>query len=100
MLAGYPEAMESRPVVQSSGRRTIPGTGGPGPDEASVEGQRALRLHAGIAAIAVVLSAFVTWVFVRLGSMPLAAVFGVITAISLMILGWALYRKQRVHQER
>lgn len=67
-LAGYPEGMDTR---------TVPGTGGPGPDEASVEGQGALRLHAGIAAVAVVLSAFVTWVFRRLDSTPLTVCFGV-----------------------
>jgi Flp pilus assembly protein TadB len=93
--------MDSRRVTQKSDNRTVPGTGGPGPDEASVEGQRALRLHAGIAAIAVVLSAFVTWIFVvRLGSVPLAVGFGVVAAISLVILGWALYRKRRGEQEQ
>jgi hypothetical protein len=97
--AGYPEDMDNSSVAQPTDQHTVPGTGGPGPDEASVEGQKALRLHAGIATIAVVLSAFVTWIFVRLDSMPLAAVFGVLTAISLVILGWALYRKHRVDQK-
>ncbi|MFN2494865.1 MAG: hypothetical protein ABR608_03010 [Pseudonocardiaceae bacterium] len=92
--------MNSRRVGQQSAKRTVPGTGGPGPDEASVEGQRALRLHAGIAAIAVVLSGFVTLIFLRLGSPPLAVVFGVLAAISLVILGWALYRKRRGEQEQ
>lgn len=92
--------MDSRRVAQKSDKRTVPGTGGPGPDEASVDGQRALRLHAGIAAIAVVFAAFVTWIFVRLGSVPLAVGFGVVAAISLVILGWALYRKRRGEQER
>ena len=86
--------------MEKSDNRTVPGTGGPGPHEASVEGQRALRLHAGMAAIAVVLTAFVTWVFLRLGSGPLAVGFGVIAAISLVILGWALYRKRRGKQEQ
>ncbi|MGH4012746.1 MAG: hypothetical protein ACRDSL_02160 [Pseudonocardiaceae bacterium] len=92
--------MNSRRVAPRSEKRAVPGTGGPGPDEASVEGQRALRLHAGIAAVAVVLSVFVTWIFIRLGSLPLALVFGVVAAISLVILGWALYRKRRGEQQR
>ena len=87
--------------MQKRDKRTVPGTGGPGPDEASVEGQRSLRLHAGIAAIAVVLSAFVTWIFVaRIGSIPLAVGFGVVAAVSLVILGWALYRKRRGEQKQ
>jgi hypothetical protein len=97
--AGYPGTMKSSRVSQAGEERTVPATGGPGPDEASPEGRRALQLHAGIAAIAVVLSAFVTWIFVRLGSIPFAVVFGVIAAISLGILGWALYRKRRSAQE-
>jgi Flp pilus assembly protein TadB len=91
--------MESSHVAQTSEEHPVPATGGPGPDEASLEGQRALQLHAGIAAIAVVLSALVTWIFIHLGSTPLAVVFGVIAAISLGILGWALYRKRRGRQE-
>lgn len=93
--------MDSRRVRQKSNKRTVPGTGGPGPREASVEGQKALRLHAGIAAIAVVLTAFVTWIFaVRLGLVPLAVGFGVVAAISLVIFGWALYRKRRGAQKQ
>jgi Flp pilus assembly protein TadB len=99
-LAGYPEGMDRRRVRQKRDQRTVPGTGGPGPNEASVEGQKALRLHAGIAAIAVVLSAFVTWIFVRLGLVPLAVGFGVVAAICLVILGWALYRKRRGEQKQ
>lgn len=91
--------MKRARVSQTGDERTVPATGGPGPDEASLEGQRALQLHAGIAAFAVVLSAFVTWIFIRLGSTPFAVVFGVIAAISLGILGGALYRKRRGAQE-
>lgn len=87
-------------MAQKGDERTVPGTGGPGPNEASVEGQRALRLHAGIAALALVLTVFVTWIFVRLGSIPLAVVFGAVAVISLLILGWALYRKRRGEQHR
>jgi hypothetical protein len=49
----------------------------------------------------VVLTAFVTWIFmVRLGLIPLAVGFGVVAAISLVILGWALYRKRRGAQKQ
>lgn len=91
--------MDSSRSAQRGDERPVPATGGPGPDEASLEGQRALKLHAGIAVIAIVLSAFVTWIFIRLGLTPLAVVFGVIAVISLGILGWALYRKRRGAQE-
>lgn len=92
--------MASKQDAHNAEGRPVPATGGAGPDEASSEGQRALRLHAGIAAVAVVLSIFVTWVFVRLGSIPLAWVFGVVAVISLVILGWALYRKRRGEREQ
>jgi len=98
-LAGYPQGMDSR-RAHNSDKRTVPGTGGPGPHEASVEGQQALQLHAGIAAIAIVLSAFVAWVFLRLGLVPFAVAFGGVAAISLLILGWALYRKRRGEQQQ
>ncbi|NMH98369.1 hypothetical protein [Pseudonocardia acidicola] len=87
--------MNSRRMTQKDVEREVPGIGGPGSDESSPDGQRALRLHARIAAVAVILSAFVTWVFIRFGSIPLATVFGVVAAISLVLLGWALYRKRR-----
>lgn len=87
--------MNSRRTARRQGERTVPGTGGPGPEETSSEGRSALRLHAGIAAIGAVLSGFVTWIFILLGTVPLAWVFGVIAAMSLVILGWALYRQRR-----
>jgi Flp pilus assembly protein TadB len=92
--------MSDKKGAQETEKRPVPATGGPGPDEASLDGQSALRLHAGIAAIAVVLSVFVTWIFVRLGSVPVAVVFGVIAVLSLLILGSALYRKRRGSRER
>jgi hypothetical protein len=48
----------------------------------------------------VVLSAFVAWVFLRLGLVPFAIAFGGVAAISLLILGWALYRKRRGEQQQ
>jgi hypothetical protein len=96
---GYPQGMDNRRAPKGD-KRTVPGTGGPGPHEASVEGQKALQLHAGIAAIAVVLSAFVAWVFLRLGLVPFAVAFGGVAAISLLILGWALYRKRRGEEQQ
>jgi membrane protein implicated in regulation of membrane protease activity len=53
-----------------------------------------------MAAIAVILAAFVAWVFLRLGSVPFAVGFGGVAAISLLILVWALYRKRRGEQEQ
>ena len=47
-----------------------------------------------------VLAAFVTWIFVRLGLVPLAVGFGVVAAICLVIFGWALYRKRRGAQKQ
>jgi VIT1/CCC1 family predicted Fe2+/Mn2+ transporter len=73
--------------------RSVPGS--PGSSEASPDGQRALRLHAGIATIATILCAFVTVIFVLLGSIPLAVVFGVLTLVCLGILGWARARRRR-----
>ncbi len=99
VLAGYRVSVDGGRVGETGEERRVPATGGPGPDEASLEGQRALQLHAGIAAIGAVLSAFVAWIFIRLGTTSLAIVFGVIAIISLGILGWALYRKRRGGQE-
>lgn len=72
-----------------------PVPGAPDATEDTVDGQRALRLHARIATIAVALCVFVAVVFRSLGSMPLAVVFGVIALLCLGVLGWALYRKRR-----
>ena len=51
-------------------------------------GRRAktLRLHARMAAVAMVLTAFVSWVFLRLGLVPFAVGFGGVATISLLIL--------------
>ena len=35
-----------------------------------------------------------------LGLVPLAVGFGVVAAVSLVILGWALYRKRRGEQKQ
>jgi hypothetical protein len=84
--------------MDDAGEPTVPGAGGAG--ESSIDGQRGLRLHAGIAVIAVFLCAFVAVVFVVLGTWPLAVVFGAVGLASLGALGWALYRKRRGAQER
>ena len=73
--------------------RSVPGTGGS--DETTPDGQRALRLHAGIAAIAVVLCGLVTGIFVMLGTITLAAAFGVIGLACLAIMLWALAHRRR-----
>jgi len=89
-LAGVPLAMS-----RTGDERPVPGVGGPFSDERSADGQSGLRLHAAIASIAAVLCAFVTVIFVRLGSVPLALVFGVVGVLCLVVLGWALYRRNR-----
>jgi uncharacterized SAM-binding protein YcdF (DUF218 family) len=48
----------------------------------------------------VVLTAFVAWIFVRLGMASLDVGFGRAAAICLVILGWALYRKRRGAQKQ
>ncbi|MGI8815933.1 MAG: hypothetical protein ACR2G2_11845 [Pseudonocardia sp.] len=77
--------------------RTLPGVQASAPDttEDTVDGQRALRLHARIAVIAFMLCVFVTGVFYWLGSVPFAVMFAGIGVLTLAILGWALYRKRR-----
>lgn len=90
--------MIGRRRTRSGDARPVPGIGGS--DERSIEGQSALRLHAGIAAVATVLCAFVTAIFVSYGSIPLAVAFGVIGATSLAILFYALRRKRRGEQSK
>ena len=76
----------------------MPGIGGPGSEETAPDGQRALRLHAGISAIAAVLSAFVTVVFaVVLDSLTPAIVFAVVT---LATIGWGLWAVHRLRRTR
>lgn len=75
--------------------RSVPGIGGPASDERSADGQKALQLHAGIAVVGFVLSAFVTGIFVWLGTIPLAVVFGVVALACLGAFGWAVTRRRR-----
>lgn len=72
---------------------SVPGFGGG--DASTRDGQQALRLHGVIAVIACVLCAFVTVVFVVLGSPAWAVVFGVLALACLGILGWAIRRRSR-----
>lgn len=80
--------------------RSVPGIGGSGSEESAADGQSALRLHAGIAAVATTLCIFVTAIFIWLGSTPLAIVFGLIALGSLGALVWALYRRRRGQRVR
>lgn len=83
--------------AHKSDKRTVPGTGGPDPHEASVEGTESAattlraRSHR---------SACVAWVFLRLGLVPFDVAFGGVAAILLLIFGWALYRKRRGEQQQ
>jgi hypothetical protein len=60
--------------------------------------QQSLRMREWIAAIAVLLCAFVTVLFLRHDAIPQAAAFGVIGLISLGYLGWTLAVKRRRNQ--
>ncbi|MEK6441292.1 MULTISPECIES: hypothetical protein [unclassified Pseudonocardia] len=86
--------MSSRREARVS-ERSVPGIGGPGSVESAPDGQSALRLHAGIATIATILCAFVTGIFVWLGAIVPAIVFGVIALGCLGILAWAITRRRR-----
>jgi Flp pilus assembly protein TadB len=66
-----------------------------GAPESSADGQQGLRLHAGIAVVASLLSAVVTVVFAWLGSWPLAVVFAVVTLAAVGALVWALRHRRR-----
>ncbi len=80
--------------------RSVPGIGGASSDERSADGQQALRLHAGISVVAFVLCAFVCGIFIWLGSIPLAIVFGVGALGCLGTLGWAMTRRNRGRRAR
>ena len=95
MFRGYPDTMDDTGKHRTGDEPTVPGVGGPGGQESAADGQSGLRLHAGIAAVATVLCAFVTWVFLRLGSWPLAVVFAVIGLASLGALEWAISHQRR-----
>lgn len=90
--------MSSREIPPKN--RRVPGIGGAPSDERSADGQQALRLHAGISVVAFVLCAFVCGVFVWLGSIPLAVIFGVLGLGCLGALGWATARRRRGLRER
>lgn len=62
------------------------------------ERRSAFRLHARTAGTAAFLCAFVTALFVLLGTWPIAVAFGVITLVSVAICGWALSRERRIEQ--
>ena len=74
--------------------RHVPGVGGPGATDTGADGRSALRLHAGISVLAVLLTAFVTVLFATMLDAPvLAVVFGVVT---LACLAWGLRAVQRL----
>jgi Flp pilus assembly protein TadB len=91
---------DTPPHADDIGDRPVPGFGGPTSDERTHDGQAALRLHAGIAAIATVLCAFVTGIFVWLGTIPVAVVFGVLTVACVIAFGWAVHRRRRGARSR
>lgn len=72
---------------------SVPGAGGP--DTHTPDGRGALRLHAGIASIAFVLSTLVTVIFFLEGVTVLGIIFGVIALGCLGALGWATASRRR-----
>lgn len=78
---------------ESDENLSVPGFGGG--DATTRDGRQALRLHEIIAIIAFVLCAFVTVVFVVLGTPVQAVVFGVLAVACLGIAGWAARRRSR-----
>jgi Flp pilus assembly protein TadB len=76
----------------------VPGTAGAPAD--TREGQQALRLHSGIAVIALVLCAFVAVVFFWLGSPLLGAIFAVLALACAGVLVWARRVKHRGQARR
>jgi Flp pilus assembly protein TadB len=91
---------DTPPHSDDIGSRPVPGFGGPTSDERTRDGQAALRLHARIAAVATVLCAFVTVIFVWLGAVPTAVVFGILTLACVVAFGWAMHRKRRGARSR
>jgi Flp pilus assembly protein TadB len=85
-------------MSKSSSGAAVPGA--PDTTEDTPDGQRALRLHAGIATIATVLCLFVAAVFVHLGNVPLGVAFAAIAVLCLGALGWAMFRKRRGARSR
>ncbi|MBW0102718.1 hypothetical protein [Pseudonocardia sp. KRD291] len=94
-----PRHQPDREQTRHDEPRSVPGIGGPGSSEASPDGQSALKLHAGISVIGALLCAFVTVVFLWLGSLTPAIVFAVIGLASLGWLGWTLRRRRRGREE-
>jgi Flp pilus assembly protein TadB len=64
------------------------------------EGQQALRLHSGIAVIALVLCAFVAVVFFWLGSPLLGAIFAVLALACAGVFVWARRTTRRGQARR
>jgi Flp pilus assembly protein TadB len=91
---------DTPPHADDTGSRPVPGFGGPNSDERTSDGQSALRLHAGIAAVATVLCAFVTGIYVWLGEVPFAVTFAVLTVACVIAFGWAVHRRRRGARSR
>ncbi|RTL69771.1 MAG: hypothetical protein EKK42_06610 [Pseudonocardiaceae bacterium] len=82
-------AAEPTPTPVTDGTTTTrtgrDAVGGPGWAVNSHDGQSTLKLHAGISIMAVVLCLFVTWIFIHLGTITPAIIFGVVALICLGI---------------
>ncbi|GAA1239385.1 hypothetical protein [Pseudonocardia alaniniphila] len=80
--------------------QSVPGAGGPAADARTPDGQSALRLHAGIATVAFVLSTLVTVIFFLEGQIVLGIIFGVITLGCIGAFGWATASLRRARLSR
>jgi Flp pilus assembly protein TadB len=80
-------------MAKAGNPRPVPGA--PDTTENTADGQRALRLHAGIAVIAFLLCTFVAVVFWNLNALPLAVIFAIVALLCLAALGRAIQRKRR-----
>jgi hypothetical protein len=69
--------------------RFVPGVAGRAGDASTVDGQSALRLHAGIAAVAFVLCTLVTVIFFLQREMVLGIIFAVIALGCVGVFAWA-----------
>jgi hypothetical protein len=80
--------------------RSVPGVGGRAGDATTVDGQSALRLHAGIAVVAFVLCTLVTVIFFLQREMVLGIIFAVIALGCVGIFAWATASRRQAQQSQ
>jgi hypothetical protein len=93
-------ALDERPGTTPDRSDGAPLVGGPGYPETSPDGVSTLRLHAGIAVMATILSLFVTAIYIGLGTTSMAIIFGVLTLACIAIWFGATARIRRARGGR